>query len=60
MQVRLRCNTSNVLDIIKPRNCGFIEWLDPALCERAKMIIPGLIRSKNKLEEENHRLKLLL
>lgn len=31
-------------------NCGFIEWLDPEMCNRSMQVIPGLLRSKNNLE----------
>ncbi|KAD6119021.1 hypothetical protein E3N88_10292 [Mikania micrantha] len=36
---------------------GFLGWLDPPMCPRATVIIPGLLRSKNKLEDEVKQLK---
>ena len=33
-------------------NCGFIGWADNPMCPRAVQIIPGLLRSKNKVEEK--------
>ncbi|KAL8218048.1 hypothetical protein R6Q57_021421, partial [Mikania cordata] len=33
------------------------SWLDPPMCPRAIVIILGLLRSKNKLEEELKQLK---
>ncbi|KAL8232537.1 hypothetical protein R6Q57_002315 [Mikania cordata] len=35
---------------------GFLGWLDPPMCPQATVIIPGLLRSKNKLEDEAHLL----
>ncbi|KAK1350636.1 GRF-type domain-containing protein [Heracleum sosnowskyi] len=34
------------------RKCGFFNWIDPPLCDRARAIIPGLIRRMNRLEAE--------
>ncbi|CAI9268874.1 unnamed protein product [Lactuca saligna] len=31
--------------------CGFVRWVDPPMCARELMVIPGLIRSMNRLEE---------
>lgn len=31
--------------------CGFFEWVDPPMCERARAIIPGLLRKLNRYEE---------
>nr|XP_027122511.1 uncharacterized protein At4g04775-like [Coffea arabica] len=39
------------------RGCGFWDWYDEEICERAKQVIPGLLRSKNKLEAENEALQ---
>ncbi|KAK9049241.1 hypothetical protein SSX86_031792 [Deinandra increscens subsp. villosa] len=36
-------------------NCGFVAWVDPPMCNRAVAIIPGLLRSMNKLELEATR-----
>ena len=33
------------------------DWVDPEMCQRSKDIIPGLIRTKNKLEAEIERLQ---
>ncbi|GJX86196.1 hypothetical protein Tco_0336970 [Tanacetum coccineum] len=41
----------------------FLRWFDPPMCKRSVLIIPGLLRSRNELEEilvmvEEKRLKL--
>ncbi|KAL8252408.1 hypothetical protein R6Q59_036101 [Mikania micrantha] len=36
---------------------GFLGLLDPPMCPRVTVIIPGLLRSKNKLEDEVKELK---
>ena len=48
-------------------NCRFIGWVDPVMRSRSRDIVPGLLRSKNKLEgyieekkKENRMLKCLL
>ncbi|GJW45942.1 hypothetical protein Tco_0077588 [Tanacetum coccineum] len=43
---------------------NFLRWYDPLMCQRSVQIIPGLLRSCNKLEEilamvEEKRRKLL-
>nr|KAJ0202764.1 hypothetical protein LSAT_V11C500243400 [Lactuca sativa] len=40
--------------------CRFIGWFDGPICERSKAIIPGLLRSINKLKSQNTRLKCYL
>nr|XP_043613573.1 uncharacterized protein LOC122585513 isoform X1 [Erigeron canadensis] len=47
--------------------CRFIGWHDPEMCQRATKIIPGLLRSKNRVErqlkqryEQVKRLKIML
>ncbi|GJZ24216.1 hypothetical protein Tco_0561675 [Tanacetum coccineum] len=47
--------------------CGFIDWLDPPMCRRSTLIIPGLLRSLNNHEaqiqhamEERARMKKYL
>ncbi|KAL1810384.1 hypothetical protein ACET3Z_027374 [Daucus carota] len=32
------------------RRCRFFAWIDPPMCERAKIVIQGLIRRINNLE----------
>ncbi|PWA44337.1 zinc finger, GRF-type [Artemisia annua] len=32
-------------------NCGFFEWVDPPMCARSIHIIPGLLRSRNALQQ---------
>ncbi|PWA75570.1 zinc finger, GRF-type [Artemisia annua] len=46
-------------------NCGFFNWYDPPMCARLTEIIPGLLMSRNVLEESvnelqatNRRLKI--
>ncbi|KAL8224509.1 hypothetical protein R6Q57_019984 [Mikania cordata] len=34
----------------KGSNCRFIRWLDPVICDRSMVIIPGLLKSKNEVE----------
>ncbi|GKC84430.1 zinc finger, GRF-type containing protein [Tanacetum coccineum] len=43
---------------------NFLKWYDPPMCQRSVQIIPGLLRSRNELEEilamvEEKRRKLL-
>ncbi|PWA74705.1 zinc finger, GRF-type [Artemisia annua] len=33
-------------------SCGFIGWTDPPMCCRAVVVIHGLLRARNELEEE--------
>ncbi|PWA20742.1 zinc finger, GRF-type [Artemisia annua] len=32
-------------------DCGFFDWLDPPMCAWSVQIIPGLLRSRNQLQE---------
>ena len=41
-------------------NCGFIGWVDPPMCPRAIVGIPGLLRAMNRLEIEVWKMKMLL
>ncbi|PWA37589.1 zinc finger, GRF-type [Artemisia annua] len=48
-------------------DCGYFDWLDPPMCARSVQIIPGLLASRNVLEESlrtmaaaNGRLKMCL
>lgn len=36
--------------------CNFFVWLDPPLCERAKMVIPGLIRKLETMDAKHEEL----
>ncbi|KAK1430141.1 hypothetical protein QVD17_12682 [Tagetes erecta] len=31
--------------------CGFVEWLDPKMCERSRIVIPGLLKRINECQE---------
>ncbi|KAL8226529.1 hypothetical protein R6Q57_016361 [Mikania cordata] len=33
-------------------SCSFITWVDPEMCPRSILIIPGLLKSKNKAERK--------
>ncbi|GJW88215.1 hypothetical protein Tco_0163555, partial [Tanacetum coccineum] len=33
-------------------NCGFFEWIDQPMCEKALDVIPRLLRVWNVLEED--------
>ncbi|BFG32530.1 hypothetical protein CerSpe_188040 [Prunus speciosa] len=33
------------------KGCQFWAWFDPEMCERSKAVIPGLLKSRNKLEK---------
>ncbi|KAL0360354.1 UNVERIFIED_CONTAM: hypothetical protein Sradi_3719900 [Sesamum radiatum] len=33
-------------------NCAFFAWEDPPICARSKLIIPGLLRKINALEDK--------
>uniref|UniRef100_A0A5B7ACY3 GRF-type domain-containing protein n=1 Tax=Davidia involucrata TaxID=16924 RepID=A0A5B7ACY3_DAVIN len=37
--------------------CGFFNWYDPPICNRARQVIPGLLRSMTRLEIEVSRLQ---
>ncbi|KAL6286841.1 hypothetical protein ACE6H2_011231 [Prunus campanulata] len=37
------------------KGCGYFKWLDPQMCARSKMIIPGLLKSIDKADDELHR-----
>ncbi|CAK7343602.1 unnamed protein product [Dovyalis caffra] len=34
------------------RRCNIFEWVDPPICDRARLIILGLLRRLNKLESD--------
>ncbi|RAL52150.1 hypothetical protein DM860_014977 [Cuscuta australis] len=34
------------------RKCRYWEWLDPPICDRAKKIIPGLLKKSSVKHEE--------
>ncbi|GJT37239.1 zinc finger, GRF-type containing protein [Tanacetum coccineum] len=49
---------------LSPTYVNFLRWFDPPMCQRSVQIIPGLLRSRNELEEilamiEEKRRKLL-
>ncbi|GJW40763.1 hypothetical protein Tco_0066608 [Tanacetum coccineum] len=49
---------------LSPTCVNFLRWYDPPMCQRSVQIIPGLLRSRNELEEilalvEENRRKLL-
>ncbi|GJY67282.1 zinc finger, GRF-type containing protein [Tanacetum coccineum] len=49
---------------LSPTCVNFLRWYDPPMCQRSVQIIPGLLRSRNELEEilamvEEKRRKLL-
>ena len=54
---------SMVLLMQESEGCRYWVWVDPEMCQRSKDIIPGLIRTKNKLEakietlQENSKLQ---
>ena len=48
---------SMVLLMQESKGCRYWDWVDPEMCQRSKDIIPGLIRTKNKLEAEIERLQ---
>ncbi|KAH7859807.1 hypothetical protein Vadar_005727 [Vaccinium darrowii] len=37
--------------------CGFFVWFDPPMCERSKMVIPRLLRTLRRVEDEAKRAK---
>ena len=41
------------------RRCRFFSWVDPPLCDRARVIIPGLVRRINALEAETQHFETL-
>nr|KAJ0228174.1 hypothetical protein LSAT_V11C100031460 [Lactuca sativa] len=40
--------------------CGFLGWVDPPMCQRSTVIIPGLLRTMNRYEVEVGQLKMCL
>ncbi|XP_074378300.1 uncharacterized protein LOC141719829 [Apium graveolens] len=40
--------------------CNFHLWFDPPMCQRSRMIIPGLLRRIEKLEEEAEKLEVVV
>ncbi|GJY37017.1 zinc finger, GRF-type containing protein [Tanacetum coccineum] len=36
---------------LSPTCVNFLRWYDPPMCQRSVQIIPGLLRSRNELEE---------
>nr|GEV88502.1 hypothetical protein [Tanacetum cinerariifolium] len=36
---------------LSPTCVNFLRWYDPLMCQRSVQIIPGLLRSRNELEE---------
>ncbi|XP_031127765.1 uncharacterized protein LOC116029862 [Ipomoea triloba] len=39
---------------------GFVRWYDPPMCPRSKRIIPELLKTLNKTEEENGAMRVLV
>ncbi|KAK4484040.1 hypothetical protein RD792_011255 [Penstemon davidsonii] len=35
--------------------CDYFEWIDPIMCDRSRVIIPGLLSRVNRTEAENAR-----
>lgn len=35
--------------------CGFFQWVDAPLCNRAKVVIPGLLRRLRAMESEHEK-----
>ena len=49
-----------VVFFLKGSKCHFIGWYDGPMCERSKAIIPGLLRTINKVKAQTTRLKIYL
>nr|GEV64901.1 RNA-directed DNA polymerase, eukaryota, reverse transcriptase zinc-binding domain protein [Tanacetum cinerariifolium] len=45
---------------IEGQRCSYFHWLDPPMCQRAMLIIPGLLRARNMMEADMMKLDLLL
>ena len=41
----------------KRNGCSFFIWIDPPMCDRARVIILGLLRRLTEMEEEIMRAK---
>ncbi|GJR58587.1 zinc finger, GRF-type containing protein [Tanacetum coccineum] len=37
---------------IEGQRCIYFHWLDPPMCQRAMLIIPGLLRARNRMEAD--------
>nr|KAJ0222652.1 hypothetical protein LSAT_V11C200086530 [Lactuca sativa] len=40
--------------------CGFLGWIDPLMCQRPTVIIPGLLRTMDAYEVEVGQLEMYL
>ncbi|KAL8541400.1 hypothetical protein ACS0TY_002602 [Phlomoides rotata] len=40
--------------------CNFFKWIDQQLCERAKQIIPGLLKRLNEQTDEKRKLESVI
>ncbi|GJX13157.1 zinc finger, GRF-type containing protein [Tanacetum coccineum] len=38
--------------LIEGQRCIYFGWLDPPICQRAMLIIPGLLRARNRMEAD--------
>ncbi|KAL3844633.1 hypothetical protein ACJIZ3_002036 [Penstemon smallii] len=47
----LRCH------VTKGERCRYFEWVDPPMCDRSRIIIPGLLSRVNHAQAENTRLE---
>ncbi|GKA65819.1 zinc finger, GRF-type containing protein [Tanacetum coccineum] len=41
---------------LSPTCVNFLRWFDPPMCQRSVQFIPGLLRSRNELEEKRRKL----
>lgn len=60
--VHTACNSSNAglrFSGCGKCKCDYFRWVDPPLCDRAQLIIPGLIKRINLLEEEKKQLETI-
>ena len=46
-----------ILFFVQGSRCGWNDWYDPPMCQRAVQIIPGLLRARNRHEDAIEELK---
>ncbi|GJR95620.1 zinc finger, GRF-type containing protein, partial [Tanacetum coccineum] len=37
---------------INGERCIYFDWVDPPMCQRSMMIIPGLLKVRNRMEAD--------
>nr|KAJ0191033.1 hypothetical protein LSAT_V11C800407600 [Lactuca sativa] len=56
----LSCPQKGLFFYVKGSRCRFLGWIDPPMCARSMLIIPGLLRNINNANYQVARLKMCL